>query len=128
MIRGVKAIYEILAQVFTLDIMNEQFLKVAQSSRWKEETQRYNNNRIPRLMELKDAILSGKYRPSPTRGFITVERGKARYIANDVIDDKMDNPINPGNKKLIIFSAFADTATYLYKNLSLQLKQLYNLE
>lgn len=93
MIRGVKAIYEILAQVFTLDIMNEQFLKVAQSSRWKEETQRYNNNRIPRLMELKDAILSGKYRPSPTRGFITVERGKARYIANDVIDDKIVNGV-----------------------------------
>lgn len=93
MIRGAKAIYEILAQVFSLDNMNEQFLKVAQSSTWKEETQRYDYNRIPRLIGLRDSILSGKYRPSPTRGFITVERGKARYIANDVMDDKIVNSV-----------------------------------
>jgi superfamily II DNA or RNA helicase len=34
------------------------------------------------------------------------------------INDKVNNPINPKNKKILIFTAFADTATYLYKNLS----------
>lgn len=91
--RGVIAIYEILSQVFSLDTMNRLFLKVAESSRWKEETQRYNYNRIPRLIALQEAILTGKYRPSPTRGFITVERGVARYIANDIMDDKIVNAV-----------------------------------
>ena len=45
-----------------------------------------------------------------------------------MIGNKVDNPINPNNKKVIIFSAFADTAHYLYKNLALPLKQKYNLD
>ncbi|MCS0392590.1 SNF2-related protein [Vibrio diabolicus] len=32
--------------------------------------------------------------------------------------DKYQNPFNGNNKKVIIFTAFADTAEYLYKNLS----------
>ena len=35
-----------------------------------------------------------------------------------LIHEKIDNPINPGNKKVIIFTAFADTAKYLYETLS----------
>lgn len=35
-----------------------------------------------------------------------------------VIADKIQNPINPGNKKIIIFTAFADTANYLYDHVS----------
>ena len=34
-----------------------------------------------------------------------------------LIKNKIENPINPGNKKIIIFSAYADTVTYLYENL-----------
>jgi len=33
-----------------------------------------------------------------------------------VLKTKVENPINPGNKKVIIFTAFADTAMYLYEN------------
>lgn len=33
----------------------------------------------------------------------------------DVIDDKQEHPINVGNKKIIIFTAFADTADYLFE-------------
>jgi hypothetical protein len=33
-------------------------------------------------------------------------------------DDKITHPINPGNRKVIIFTAFADTAYYLYEQLS----------
>lgn len=35
-----------------------------------------------------------------------------------LVEDKISNPINPGNKKVIIFSAFADTVKYLYEQLS----------
>jgi len=33
------------------------------------------------------------------------------------IKDKLKNPINSGNRKILIFSAFADTVNYLYENL-----------
>ena len=31
---------------------------------------------------------------------------------------KIENPINDGNKKVLLFTAFADTANYLYNNLA----------
>lgn len=34
------------------------------------------------------------------------------------IENKVEHPINSGNKKVIIFTAFADTADYLYKNIA----------
>lgn len=34
------------------------------------------------------------------------------------INEKISAPINPGNKKVLLFTAFADTANYLYKHLS----------
>jgi SNF2 family DNA or RNA helicase len=34
------------------------------------------------------------------------------------INSKLASPINPGNKKILLFTAFADTAHYLYKNLA----------
>lgn len=36
----------------------------------------------------------------------------------DVIRNKVRQPINPGNKKVLIFTAFSDTAEYLYENVS----------
>lgn len=35
-----------------------------------------------------------------------------------IILDKIENPLNEGNRKIIIFTAFADTAHYLYRNLA----------
>lgn len=36
----------------------------------------------------------------------------------EVITEKVRQPLNPGNRKVIVFTAFADTAQYLYKELS----------
>lgn len=44
-----------------------------------------------------------------------------------VIKDKMEHPINEGNKKIIIFTAFADTADYLYENVSKYVKDNFGL-
>ena len=35
-----------------------------------------------------------------------------------IIKEKIEKPINPGNKKILIFTAFSDTAEYLYDNVS----------
>lgn len=36
----------------------------------------------------------------------------------NVIESKVERPLNPGNRKVLIFSAFADTAEYLYRELA----------
>lgn len=44
-----------------------------------------------------------------------------------LLDEKITNPINPNNKKVLIFSAFSDTAEYLYDNVSMYMKDKYGL-
>ena len=44
-----------------------------------------------------------------------------------LLKDKVENPINEGNKKIIIFTAFADTADYLYHNVSKYMKDKFNM-
>lgn len=44
-----------------------------------------------------------------------------------LVSDKIENPINPGNKKVLIFSAFSDTAEYLYEHVSTYVKKKYAL-
>ena len=44
-----------------------------------------------------------------------------------VIKNKLEHPINDGNKKIIIFTAFADTAGYLYDNVSKFVKDNFGL-
>ncbi len=36
----------------------------------------------------------------------------------ELIQNKVEHPLNPGNRKVLIFTAFADTARYLYENLA----------
>lgn len=45
-----------------------------------------------------------------------------------LISEKIDNPINAGNKKVLIFSAFSDTAEYLYEHVSTYIKDKYGLD
>lgn len=44
------------------------------------------------------------------------------------IKEKVEHPINGNNKKVLIFTAFADTADYLYENVSKYIKQTFGLD
>ena len=59
---------------------------------------------------------------------VTPEYDLKLQTLKDIIDKKFKNPINEGNKKFLIFSAFADTANYLYNNLHKWLKEKYGIE
>ncbi len=59
---------------------------------------------------------------------ITPEHDSKLNELKEVIDNKITNPINEGNKKIIIFTAFADTAEYLFDNISTYVKLNYNLD
>jgi SNF2 family DNA or RNA helicase len=45
-----------------------------------------------------------------------------------LLADKIDNPINPGNQRVLVFSAFSDTVEYLYENVSRFVKGKYGLD
>ncbi len=60
-------------------------------------------------------------------GDITPEYDSKLQELFRVIQDKLENPINAGNKKMIIFTAFADTAGYLYENVSEYVKSKFGL-
>lgn len=60
-------------------------------------------------------------------GDITPEHDSKLQELYRVIDNKISHPINEGNKKIIIFTAFADTAGYLYDNVSRYVKSKYGL-
>lgn len=45
-----------------------------------------------------------------------------------LISKKIEHPINQDNKKIMIFSAFSDTAEYLYENVSVFVKKKYGLD
>lgn len=54
---------------------------------------------------------------------ITPEHDSKLGALRDLIASKFAQPLNPDNRKVLIFSAFADTADYLYKNLAPAFKQ-----
>ena len=55
-------------------------------------------------------------------GDITPEYDSKLQELFQVIKNKLEHPINEGNKKIIIFTAFADTAHYLFDNVSKYVK------
>jgi SNF2 family DNA or RNA helicase len=59
---------------------------------------------------------------------ITPEYDTKLQTLFDLISKKIENPINEGNKKILIFSAFSDTADYLYENVSAFVKKKYGLD
>lgn len=58
---------------------------------------------------------------------ITPEHDLKLQKLKEVIENKIQNPINERNKKIIIFTAFADTADYLYGELSADILEKYQL-
>lgn len=49
---------------------------------------------------------------------VTPDRDAKLIELRTLIEKKIKNPINQDNRKVVIFTAFADTAKYLYKHLS----------
>lgn len=59
---------------------------------------------------------------------ITPEHDTKLRTLFGLIENKIAHPINPGNPKIIIFTAFSDTADYLYANVSKFAKEKFGLE
>ena len=59
---------------------------------------------------------------------ITPEYDNKLQALFGVLKNKIENPINGTNKKVIIFTAFADTAQYLYANVGPYIKNNFGLD
>ena len=60
-------------------------------------------------------------------GDITPEHDTKLQTLLNLIRDKQEHPINSGNRKIIIFTAFSDTADYLYQQVAPFVKQNFGL-
>ena len=58
---------------------------------------------------------------------ITPDSDEKLKVLYAIIRGKIQYPINLGNKKILIFSAFADTVDYLYENISQMVKSEFGL-
>lgn len=67
-----------------------------------------------------EGLLASMQKITPT------EDAKLQHLQAHVLN-KIQNPINPGNRKILIFTAFADTADYLYENLAPSLRHSHQL-
>ena len=59
---------------------------------------------------------------------ITPEHDTKLQTLFELIQKKIEHPINPGNRKILIFTAFSATADYLYENVSKYAKAKFGLE
>ena len=80
--------------------------------KWKQDLE-YDRDLLSNLLE-KAKLIDAK-------------RDKKLKSLKCQIKEKIDNPINEGNKKIIVFTAFADTAKYLYKNVSKWALENFNI-
>ncbi|AQW20957.1 helicase [Lentilactobacillus curieae] len=70
---------------------------------------------------LKEDLLELKQLQNITHK-VTPEKDAKLIDLEKIIKDKYEHPINRNNKKIIVFTAFADTANYLYENLANKVK------
>jgi len=61
-----------------------------------------------------DGLLSEMHKITPE------DDAKLQHLKGQ-IEKKLSAPINPGNRKILLFTAFADTANYLYDNIAPEL-------
>ncbi len=71
-------------------------------------------------VQIIEALLTSMHKVTPA------DDAKLQHLKALVLG-KIANPINPGNKKVLIFTAFADTADYLYANQAPDLQSLLQI-
>jgi hypothetical protein len=88
-------------------------LKDVDAVRWKQDLNE-DRNRLSTLLAAARQVGSA--------------RDAKLFALREVIAGKCRQPINPGNRKVVVFTAFADTAKYLYAQLAPWAKQTLGLE
>ena len=125
-----------LEDIFTLENLNNAFYDGSKISHWKDTTQRYKANLLANNIKLRDDILSGNYRVSPTTNFYLCERGKRRYIEAPSQRDRVvqkvlcQQVLVPQLTKLLIYDNYASLkdrgTTFARKRIDVLLRKYIN--
>ncbi len=67
-----------------------------------------------------NALLAEMHKITPA------DDAKLQHLKTQILS-KLASPINPGNRKILIFTAFADTANYLYEHLAARLLKTHHI-
>ena len=70
--------------------------------KWRQDLQE-DRERLSNLLDMAQQVLPAQ--------------DEKLSLLKEVIEGKLRHPVNPGNRKVIVFTAFADTAKYLYAQL-----------
>ena len=73
------------------------------------------------VLRWKQDLLEDRNRLANLHGMarsVTAQHDAKLIALQEHIAAKIQNPVNPGNRKVIVFTAFADTASYLYRELA----------
>lgn len=82
-------------------------------SRWKEYSQRFLIDLLPRLLTIQDDMRNGTYHVKPTNDFTINERGHIRHIESPAISDRciqkslMKQVLTPSLRPYLIYDNYA---------------------
>ncbi|MBL4810609.1 MAG: DEAD/DEAH box helicase family protein [Phycisphaerales bacterium] len=98
-----------------IDVENEVFDQYLIGTKVKVLIQDVDRIRWRQELEEDEHILVKMLREARC---IDASRDAKLHDLKKLLADKIKSPINPGNKKALIFTAFADTADYLYAHIA----------
>lgn len=78
-----------LKDIVNLKKLNKYTLECLRQSKWKKSSQLYIANKTLNNLQLREELLNGTYKISPTNNFILNERGKIRFIESPIIRDRI---------------------------------------
>ena len=111
------------AAEFDLDDQNTDFFTVGKKVKIDLADMDYKSWREELLMDAETLELL-----SLMIADITPEHDTKLQTLFQLVADKLEKPINKDNRKVLIFTAFSDTADYLYSHVSKHIKNNYGLD
>lgn len=103
-------------EIFDANSLYDAFLRAKQGSDWKPQVQRFEMNYLLELSKIQEELKNQTYEFLPSTEFVIHERGKARVIRGEQIQDRVvkhslcDEVLNPDTMKYLIFDNGASQA------------------
>lgn len=95
-------------EIFDGNALYDAFLRAKQGSDWKPTVQRFEMNYLLELSKIQEELKNRTYQFLPSTEFVIHERGKARVIHGEQIQDRVvkhslcDEVLNPSTLKYLI--------------------------
>lgn len=102
-----------IQSITSLGTLCQCALECSRQSRWKEHTQRFLIDLLPRALKIQEEVRNGSYRVKPTNDFIINERGHIRHIESPAICDRdvqkslMKQVLTPSLRPCLIYDNYA---------------------